>query len=105
MDQTVAPMREGVGPRHFSAWDGTPRGKLGPLGAEPPLPGVVGPLQSALHGFADYSASFALPARFWAANGIATFASPARNHQARWSGSHAICVGIFFRRNRSASRW
>jgi acyl-CoA dehydrogenase len=53
MDQTVAPKREGAGPRPFSDWDRTPRVKLGPLGAEPPLPGVVGPLQGALHGFAE----------------------------------------------------
>lgn len=47
---------------------------------------------AALHGFADYSASFAKPAAWWATQGIATFAYDQRGfgaapHVFHWSGA------------------
>ncbi len=50
---TVAPANDVATPRAFSAWDSAPRVKLGPLGAEPPLPGIVGDLHGSLHSFAE----------------------------------------------------
>ncbi len=49
----------------------------------------------ALHGFADYSASFAKPAAFWADNGIATYAYDQRGfggapHVYHWSGTDTM---------------
>lgn len=41
------------GPLPFTLWDSDPHVTLGQLGAEPPLPGIVGELQQSLHGFAQ----------------------------------------------------
>jgi acyl-CoA dehydrogenase len=40
------------GPLPFAQWPAQPRVALGDLGAEPPLPGIVGDLQQSLHSFA-----------------------------------------------------
>lgn len=41
------------GPLPFQQWPTEPRVTLGDLGAEPPLPGIVGELQQSLHAFAQ----------------------------------------------------
>lgn len=47
----AAPVTDG--PLPFALWPAQPRVALGDLGAEPPLPGIVGDLQQSLHGFAQ----------------------------------------------------
>jgi len=79
-----------VGTETYLASDGAALPMRSWLPAEKPRAIIV-----ALHGFADYSASFALPARFWAANGIATFAFDQRGfggapHTYLWSGATAM---------------
>ncbi len=75
---------------HFLAADGA---KL-PLrvwrGDGPPKAVVLG-----LHGFNDYSKSFAHPAKTWAAEGIAVYAYDQRGfggapHHGLWAGTHAM---------------
>lgn len=70
----IAPMSSVAGgPRPFAAWEREPRVKLGPMGAELPLPGVVGDLQASLHAFAERTIRPAGQAldRMSAAEGIA----------------------------------
>ena len=51
IDADAVPVTDG--PLPFAAWPAAPRVMLGDLGAEPPLPGIVGDLQQSLHGFAQ----------------------------------------------------
>jgi alpha-beta hydrolase superfamily lysophospholipase len=76
----------GLGPGRFVAEDGTILPMREWLPAGKPKAAIV-----ALHGFADYSASFAKPASWWATQGVATFAYDQRGfggapHAYRWSG-------------------
>lgn len=53
----------------------------------------------ALHGFNDYSRAFAIPAAYWAADGIATYAYDQRGFGAgrdagRWAGGRTLCQDL-----------
>jgi alpha-beta hydrolase superfamily lysophospholipase len=81
-----------VGGEMFQAPDGVNLPMRSWLPAEKPRAIIV-----ALHGFADYSVSFARPARLWAASGIATFAFDQRGfgaapHIFRWSGADTMAA-------------
>ncbi|MEO5598829.1 MAG: acyl-CoA dehydrogenase family protein [Novosphingobium sp.] len=47
------PVNDAEGPRPFALWDASPVVRLGPLGAEPPLPEVAGALQQSVHALAE----------------------------------------------------
>jgi acylglycerol lipase len=85
------------GPAHF-----TPDAFIAADGASLPLrqwlpPGPVKAVILALHGFGDYSHGFAMPAKLWAKDGIATYAYDQRGFGAapgrgRWAGEGQMTV-------------
>jgi acylglycerol lipase len=79
-----------IGANAFHASDGTELPMRSWMPREKPRALIV-----ALHGFADYSVSYARPAAFWAKKGIATFAYDQRGfgaapHVLHWSSSEQM---------------
>ena len=82
-----SPATPEIGAQYFRAADGTEL----PMRAWLPE-GAPRALLVALHGFADYSASYRQPAAYWAKAGVATFAYDQRGfgaapHVLHWSGT------------------
>jgi len=62
-----------------------------------PAQGKLEAVVLALHGMNDHSTAFALPAAFWAARGVTTYAYDQRGfggapHHGRWPGANALVV-------------
>jgi alpha-beta hydrolase superfamily lysophospholipase len=88
--QAAGPATPEIGADYFRAADGTELPMRSWLPAGRPRALLV-----ALHGFADYSASYRQPASFWAKAGVATFAYDQRGfgaapHVLHWSSTGAM---------------